>query len=380
LVEKEPNNSAMVALQHITIGAKKGFKTGKHLVVDDEKSVAKLNRHQLAMIAIPKEARRRSWDLTHPHSQQAPTIDEFSTHYNHEIKTWGENHVTLAHSVEAAFEEYGKCKGSFDLICLDNWIDDQKMPGIQIAATLREEGYQGPIIMITSSDPDQLTFLHDGAKCRLKMWQVIGETLTPIEVSEATAQSTLLLPHNVYYVKKPLTPGESVLKNIIRHHFELTDAVHDFDNTHDISHQGPLASTHSISEHPVFQELQVAAKCLAESRPTGTVVGTPDTRLTKALQVLTKLSQLEIIDPPGDAAISFGTIPTARGRREHIATSALSQIGMAMADPHKYSGQWKVDAKQIATAALDELEKHDADTEENTPDSLVGPFSYESTF
>ena len=63
----------MVALQHITIGAKKGFKTGKHLVVDDEKSVAKLNRHQLAMIAIPKEARRRSWDLTHPHSQQAPT-------------------------------------------------------------------------------------------------------------------------------------------------------------------------------------------------------------------------------------------------------------------------------------------------------------------
>ncbi|NBV82728.1 hypothetical protein EBR57_01180 [bacterium] len=34
LVEKEPNNSAMVALQHITIGAKKGFKTGKHLVVD----------------------------------------------------------------------------------------------------------------------------------------------------------------------------------------------------------------------------------------------------------------------------------------------------------------------------------------------------------
>ena len=285
---------------------------------------------------------------------------------------WKNDHISRAVNGEDAitfFQDSQRTATPYGLICIDNSLKTA-MKGFELAVSIRTQGYKGPIIMLTSSTPSELTWNepNNREKCCLKLTTVKSVDthwrLTAVGPEHYGPSVTKMGPE-AYYLQKPakLEP----LRLILREHFSVNE-----DPSPPKTPSPPISANIGVgNELPVPlvtpSPQQEIIKRLSQSLEQAN-------SLTARPEEVSHLFELRLADlvcelersfnpndPPSTSVHStdFGSVPE-KGSARHIFTSALAQIQVSAAnsDESDDSNQWARDCHAIAADALNAIKKY----------------------
>lgn len=246
--------------------------------------------------------------------------------------TWISDHITSTDNGEAALEMFTSAGGlPFDILLVDNNLKG-KLMGFEVALELRERGYNGPIVMTTSSKPDELGGLNltevikDESRLKLK---TVSRDRYGSTITERT--------HEAYLLPKPAK--NPPLEMIIKAHFIMPDPKPEAQKIPPTTVPAALRLIELLNRSPshnsVLEELSVHRQL----------------HLSTIIEHTTGLTdRAEVSRRP---TVTFGTIPTdsTNARENHIYASAMTQLQDAASNSNGVAG-WAYNCLAIATEAL----------------------------
>lgn len=284
------------------------FSDARILIIEDEVTIVKVLSRNISTIAGNEEKEAHS--------------------------TWISDHITSTDNGDTALEMFTSAGGlPFDILFVDNNLKG-KLMGFEVALELRERGYNGPIVMATSSNPDELGGLNltevikDESRLKLK-------TLKRDRYGSTITERT----HEAYLLPKPAKHAS--LEMIIKAHFIMPDPKPEAQKIPPTTVSPALRLIELLNRSPAHDSV---LEELSEHR---------QLHLSTIVQHTTDVTDREEVSRRPIPTVTFGTIPTdsTNARENHIYASAMTQLQDAASNSNGDAG-WAYNCLAIATQAL----------------------------
>ena len=262
------------------------------------------------------------------------SISEIAGIENKAHAAWQSAHIHSRDTGEAALEMLTSADRPFDILFIDNTLKG-KLMGFEVAVQLRERGYNGPIVMVTSAEPEELN--------GLKLTEVIQNEsgLRLKTVSRDRCGSTITeLTHEAYLV--PKGAGKRSLETIIKEHFIMPDP------------KSKPQETPPTTVPPNIRFLDSLTRSAAHDLARTELLQHQKDHLSTIVRDLGPLIGKE------DGSSTLPTVTVGKVSTEapdqHIYASAMTQLQYAASNPNGDAG-WATKCLAIATTALTLLKK-----------------------
>ena len=264
--------------------------------------------------------------------------------------TWESTHINSTDNGEVALSMFASAQNDhppFDILFIDNTLT-RTLKGFEVAVELRKRGYNGPIAMVTSADPDEFAWSekNDTSIYGLKLTEVIQdgslwklETISPDRYGSKITK----LAHEAYLVPKPA--AKDSLATIIKAHFIVPEA-----------------------KKTIFPTVPPNILFLHSLKPSWThesLATDPDWHFQTHLSMIVRdlETRFPTEDVPSSAipTVTFGNI-SPDASQQHIYASAMTQLQNA-AETANTDTRWARNCLAIARAALTQLRQFSTLTE-----------------
>jgi CheY-like chemotaxis protein len=279
------------------------FSDARILIIEDERSALKMLSRNISKIAGNEKEAHGAWESAHIHSRDTG---------------------------EAALKMFTSADRPFDILFIDNTLKG-KLMGFEVAVQLRERGYNGPIVMVTSAEPEELG--------GLKLTEVIKDesglelrTVKPDRYGSTITERT----HEAYLLPKTANNASS-LERIIKAHFIMPDPKPEAQKIPPTTVPPNIrfldslkrSAAHDLALKELLQHQKDHLSTII--RDLGPLIGKEDSSSTLP-------------------TVTFGKVST-EAPDQHIYASAITQLQFTALNPNGDAG-WATKCLAIATQAL----------------------------